>query len=490
MSTKTTEDFIKELEGFLQSRNFKIKNYIQFTGNKAKTTQQLTGAVGIQFDYKTDKVDYGTVTLLVDTKGITILYDEQKIKNSADSGFTKFIRDLKNYAFSNGLLGDSTPMNIDNLDSELKKRIHKNKEDTLSEGWYGNKHTSYNKDRIPTIKLIVKHNSEIGEGDKRYHHIDKIFLENEIGERLLVDTKKPSIARAFARHLAEGGKYNDDRWNHIKEMADDISKLSGFIRATKSGQFNEGVGQVVSQVMEQYKELRTTINKLQGSRGYNQYFEGWQPTLVEGDSECDYSGMFTTSRIDPRIERALPVLSKLKISFNEISEANEFEDWATAIVETLSPVMQKNVDDFVKLLSDSEVEPVGINAINWKSKLDDFIVNQRDKDDLFSELEDIADTDPDNDGKPVVLAWLQKHKNDEFYGQVLDSVEASTEKTSTDIPGITKEPTTQPKAVSAKVPEPKIPTTPKEPALPTPVTEHQTDGDMAALNKILKLSGL
>lgn len=427
---KKSEDFIRELEGFLRANKFQI----QPINVKGQITQD-DDATGFQFHYKNDRVDYGTVTLLSDTNGLTVIFDQEKTKDPIDSGWTNFLKKLKNWAFTNGQPGGWEIMNIDRLNSELNRRQKQQREEKLLEGWWGNKTTSYN-DRVPTIKLVVKHTQAIGEGDRRYNHIDKIFLENELGERILVPSKKPSIGRAFARHLAEGGQYNDQRWNHIKELAEDISKLSGFLRAAKTDQFNEGAVAVVNQVVDHYKRLRESITKMQGSRGYNQYFEGWQPTLVEGGSECDYSGMFVTNKIDPRIERALPVLEKLNIKVNEISEANEFESWANSIVEDLSTVMNKKVQDFIELLSDTKPEPVGNGAINWKGKLDDIIVNQNDKDDLFAQLEDIAETDPDNDGKPVIVAWLQKHKNDEFYGKVLDGIESTTINQPTEIPGI------------------------------------------------------
>ena len=327
---------------------------------------------------------------------------------------------LKDWSLRNGQMGFSI-QNLDRLGVDMRKRKIQKNEENILEGYYGTRHTSYS-DNTPTIKMIIKHSKALDEGDQRYRNIEKIFLENELGERVLVPSKKPSVGRAFARHLAEGGQYNDERWNHIREISEDIGKLGGFVRATRSGQFNESVVSVVNEAANHYQSLRETIKRISGSRGYNHYFESWQPTLMETEVEQDYAGMFSASRLDPRIESAIPVLKKLNISVGELSEASEFESWANSIVEGRSPEMDKNIDDLVKLLQGDGELPVGADAMSIKGQLEDIIVDYDHRDLLFSELEDVARADPDNDAKPVITSWLQKHCDEEFYGDVLDKL--------------------------------------------------------------------
>jgi hypothetical protein len=157
----------------------------------------------------------------------------------------------------------------------------------VEEGYHamGNK-ASYN-DNIPAVKIILQHNRKIEEGEQRYRNVAKIFLENQLGERFLAPTTRPGIAQIYARHLAEGGVPNDERWNHIKSLCEEYSKMAGFVRATKNKQFNESAQQLVSEGINHYQSLRETLGKLRGHRGYNQYFESWTPALMEDGTSSD-----------------------------------------------------------------------------------------------------------------------------------------------------------------------------------------------------------
>lgn len=411
-------DFNKELEGLLTLKNFSNLNLLDVNGSSVPDASE---ADMFKFNYKNNGKDYGTVVITTHDSRVTVYYNESSVKNdgSIDSGWTEFLAKLKDFAQRYGQMGFKIE-NIDKLGREMEKRKKQKKEEKLLEGYYGNRHTSYS-DNVPTIKIVIKHSRPLGEGDMRYRNIDKIFLENENGERILVQSKKPSVARAFARHLAEGGEYNDERWNHIKEISEDINKLGGFVRATKSGQFNESVLRVVENAKEHYVSLRETIKKLSSPRGYSAYFESWQPTLMEDDCDTIIPDMFTTQNLDPRIERALPVINKLKISVSEIAEAQQFEAWANSIVEAETPEDIKEVNDFAELLKGDKI-PAGPDAMNIKGLLFDFIDNARDREDLFDELELLARADPDNDSKPTIIAWLQKNSNHDEYADILKEI--------------------------------------------------------------------
>jgi hypothetical protein len=230
------------------------------------------------------------------------------------------------------------------------------------------------------------------------------------------------------------------------------------------------------------------MHRLQGSRGYNNYFENWQPTLLENDDEADYSGMFTTSRLDPRIEQALPVLSKLNIRHHELSEANEFESWANEIVEGVNAVMDQKIEDFVSLINDNGKLPVGADAIDIKGQLEHLIDDSEHRDDLFNELEDAATADPDNDAKPAIISWLQKHRDEEFFGDVIERYEESTG----EVPQEKETSVEKPKAPPKEMPPPQAQAQPPsqqdvaavQDLMPPPMAESDD------LVRIMKLSGL
>src|SRR5690606_37596489 len=135
--------------------------------------------------------------------------------------------------------------NRDELGDDIARRELVNKRD-LSEAYHPlNKKTSMC-DAVPSVKIILQHNKTLGEGEQRYRNVAKIYLENVEGERFSAPATQPSIAQVYARHIAEGGLHNDERWNHIKSLCEEYGKLAGFVRATRNKQFNESTQELIN----------------------------------------------------------------------------------------------------------------------------------------------------------------------------------------------------------------------------------------------------
>jgi hypothetical protein len=251
----------------------------------------------------------------------------------------------------------------------MAKREHTKK---LEESYHPiNKKASYS-DNIPTVKIHIQHNRALEEGEKRYHNIERIFVENQLGERFLLDTKKPGLARVYARHIAEGGKVNDDRWNHIGSLCEEYSKMAGFVRATRNNQFNESTQKLVNEGINHYQSLRETLHKLTGKKGYNTYFESYTPKLMEDEESADLSEMFMSNSLDPRIECVMPILSKLSKNINEntIAEVSELEEWADNIIEATDiPVDDKKLVPIGKTVDSTGKEIVGKATKTLPSKM-------------------------------------------------------------------------------------------------------------------------
>lgn len=444
--------------------------------SNGKVTPVPETAEVFQFQYTKNGNDYGTVTVTVDgVNDLIVYYNDEILSGSSfeESGWIDFIKHLKRFAHKRQL--GFKLKDLDRLKNDMKKRQY-NK--GLNEGYYGTRNTSYSDNGPSTIKMIIKHNKPIGEGDQRFRHIERIFLENEHGERILAPTTKPSVGRVFARHLAEGGEYNDDRWSHIKQLNEDIGKLGGFVRATRRKQFNESATRMINEAVEQYQQLRETMKRLSTSRGYNSYFESWTPTLLE-DSEENLSDLFRSSSIDPRIEAALPVLGRLNIRLSEMQEANEFESWASSVIdEALDGPMVEDFDvetrgqkdELIDLLGpESEAMPVGPDAMSAIGELDGLIND----DELNVRLKKAARNNPDSDARPIVIAWMQENADDPEFEKVLSKLEPEEN----EMPA--------PKAPAPKSPEEKPEEPDDLPPPPPPVNE-----DDGFLSHIRKLSGL
>jgi hypothetical protein len=291
----------------------------------------------IEFQFKVDDENYGTAAISLDNEGQLKVFYSDKIEQSPTSSehgevtWNELIPTLRKMTF--GKTKSFELDDMDNLEYDMAKREHSKK---LEEGYYPmGKKASYS-DNIPECKIVIKHNRNIEEGEQRYRNIHQIFIENALGERFLAPTTKPGLARVYARHIAEGGKVNDDKWNHITGLCEEYSKMAGFIRATRNGQFNEDTQRLVSAGTEHYISLRESLHKLAGKRGYNNYFESWAPPLMESEGDEDLSEMFMNSSLDPRIESVIPILNRLNKNISENQEIKEvvaLEAWADDVAE-------------------------------------------------------------------------------------------------------------------------------------------------------------
>lgn len=376
-----------------------------------------------QFNFIKDGENYGTITIGIDGTGELTLYFGDDVAGSpagsTDDGMLSFhdlTARLRKLTF--GKVSKFELSDIDNLKYDMAKRENTKK---LDEGYYPMGKSGSYSDAVPTVKMVIKHTRKIEEGEQRYRNIAQIFIENSLGERVLAPTTKPGLARPFARHIAEGGLPNDERWNHIKEMCEDYTKMAGFVRATKNGQFNESTQQLVTEGTEHYLQLRESLRKMAGKRGYNEHFDNWSPTLIEAAAGADLSEMFMNSTLDPRIESAMPILSKISKGRTSMNEVAELSEWADQLVsERLAPKSMPQLDDLAGMLSDEIV--VGPNAMNAKAMLAS--VNLED-DELNGLLEELSEQDPDADAVETIINWMEQ-SDDHRMHSVIDKIERPT----------------------------------------------------------------
>lgn len=367
-----------------------------------------------KFNFKMDDIEYGQVyTAVIDANVVVWVEDDvlnspNHSKNDDGMSFNEVSTYLKNWAHDHQLGYERD--DIENLEDEMAKR-EENK--NLSEGYHPvGRRVSLN-DSVPNVKIKIQHSKNMEEGMQRFRNVEKIYLENVNGERFLLDTKKPGIARIYARHIAEGGKVNDDRWNHIQGLVEEYTNMAGFVRATKNGQFNESTQTLINEGVNHYLKLRESLQKLAGKRGYNSYFESWTPTLNEdmGIGQPDLAEMFMSSSIDPRIERAMPVLMRIHKVSGKIDEVTELEEWTNNIInEKLKPHSDLQIKDLAAQFT--EEIPVGDDALNAKNVLSKYNLENED---LFDELDELAKTDVDADAREVILSWAQRTEDHDLH---------------------------------------------------------------------------
>jgi hypothetical protein len=368
----------------------------------------------IKFSFKMNDIDYGQVYAAVLDANVVLWVEDSVLdspnhsENSDEMSFNEVSKYIKDWAhdYQLGFERDD----IENLEDEMAKREETKK---LKESYHPvGRRISLN-DSVPNVKIKIQHSKNMEEGMQRFRNVEKIYLENVDGERFLLNTKKPGIARIYARHIAEGGKVNDDRWNHINSLVEEYTNMAGFVRATRNGQFNESTQVLVSEGVEHYLKIRESLQKLAGKRGYNTYFENWSPTLNEdmGIGQPDLAEMFMSSSIDPRIERAMPVLMRIHKVSGKLDEVAELEEWTESIIsEKLKPHGKIEINDLAAQFA--EEIPVGDDGLNAKNVLSKYNLENED---LFDELDELAETDVDADARDIILSWALRTEDHDLH---------------------------------------------------------------------------
>jgi hypothetical protein len=322
------ESFNEKLYDFLKSNGFD-----PLPKNSRNETVPIPEADVFNIKIKDGDKEFGVWITIDNANTLKIYYDDEVLQSNDDDSdsFYKLLKNLKNWSLRRQLSFE--PKNRNHLDSDMSKREYMKKKETLGEGYYPvGKKTSFS-DSVPTVKILLMHTRNLEEGEQRFRNVAKIFVENVNGERFLVPTIRPGIARVYARHIAEGGTPYDDKGKHITTVVEEYTKMAGFVRATKNGQFNESAQRLVNEGLSHYENLRGQLQSLTTRRGYNQYFDSWTPVLNEETTDdTTLNELFVQETLDPRIESVMPILARLRKNITEMEEVQALDEWAENLI--------------------------------------------------------------------------------------------------------------------------------------------------------------
>ena len=411
-----------ELNDLLITRDFDVNALSTRTGKPAVNSRGVPDtneADMFSFDWigPTGK-NYGTMVILLDQSGGMTVYfgdnlgrtmdPEDKLAwyGDPDTDNSGFLEQLKNFAIRTSKVRGG--FSLENM-SRLKYAIAG--QAALTESFYGTRRVSYS-GLATEARLMIKHSKVLDENDARFRYVESLFIETAQGERFRLPFRKLSGGRAMLEHVRQGGNPYDFRGQHISETVSQITTLSQFRRAHQGRVFEGAAADLITETNEYYHNLNRNLKNIAHHRGYAQYFESWKPAEIsETDMVVeDLKGLFTETRIDPRIESALPMLAKIQQEAQIMKEADIFESWATNLVEGQPwalPDTPEKMDQLKMWLS--EPHPVGPDASDAKDVLGDYIGD----DNLFNQLEELAEEDPDADAVPLVMAWIDRNR-DEF----------------------------------------------------------------------------
>jgi hypothetical protein len=476
-----------ELNNLLITRDFDVDALSTKTGKPAvndRGVPDVSEADMFSFDWvgPTGK-NYGTMVILLDQNGGMTVYfgdnlgrtmdpeDKKAWYGDPETGQTGFLEQLKNFAIRTSKVRGG--FSLDNI-SRLKYAIAG--QAALTESFYGTRKVSYSGE--PTdARLMIKHSKPIVEGDKRYRYVESLFIETAEGERFRLPFRKLAGGRAMVEHVRQGGNPYDLRGQHISETVSQLNTLSQFRRAQQGRVYEGSAANLVTETNQYYQQLNQNLKYMANSRGYQKYFESWQPAEVtESDMVVeDLREMFIETRIDPRIEQALPMLARIQKESQAMKEAEIFESWATKLVEGTwaVPETPEQIDELKMWMS--QPRPLGPDA----EDVTDVLFNLIGDDALFDQLSAMAQEDPTADAVPLVQAWVDRNEDRiPELAELSSALKQPAEPVSEPVP--VQEPAAQPAPAEAPPPDQVAPVAPVAEGDDPSTFEEEVDEDIVS----------
>ena len=367
--------------------------------------------------------NHGTVVVMLGDDKQLELFSGDNVGRGMDSEdkteWYEFQHQLKNFATKNFMTFGS--QNINRLKYSMQGQAAL--KEGLFESWNGTKNVSWN-GGPDSVRLMIRHKRPMGIDEARFRQVESLFLETAEGERYKLPFRNLAGGRAMVEHVRQGGRPYDMRGQHIANMVEELNVLSRFRRASHGRVFEGDTANLVNETNVYHATMSRTLKGLASSRGYNSYFESWNPAdITEQDVIIeDIKTLFVQETIDSRIEQALPILARIQQQGTAMKEANIFEAWAENLLEGTwaTPNTPEQQQELIALLS--QELPVGADATNATEQLYSLVGD----DILFDQLQDLAEQDPDADCRSLVIARIKDMSDNGFddFDTVLDALKS------------------------------------------------------------------
>lgn len=330
----------------------------------AKSTLDPKKAKFFNFDFVHDGKNYGNITIsLIGDKALKIFYDKEITAdlNPQDKAiWYRWLKGMREFARSNMKEFDVRDIAKSGLNLQDLKHLNRDSDKitkdeikvTTESRLYGTSKSSYQK--LENVRIIARHSKPIVDEDKpgaRSRNIAAFYIENSLGERFKCPEGTTfNGARAYARHVKNGGNLMDDFGQHITKIINEMNSLKIFVRNMRGRQFEDiETNSMVESAINYYGKMHRDLFGLRSQRGYEQYKSLWTPELVE-DENIDLNLLkerFVKKIFDERLTDALPIVFKAYTRDKSAVE-KEFEQWAESILaeeDTENPINQQNIKD-------------------------------------------------------------------------------------------------------------------------------------------------
>lgn len=205
---------------------------------------------------------------------------------------------------------DTPKLTVTDIKSMIQDK--KQKDETLAESkfspWEGTKRSSTQ--RLENVRIKVRHSDVIKDDvhGARSRNISALFIENNQGERLRFPFVNLAGVRAMARHLEEGGDWNDRLGQHILETTHNLYVIKKFVSEAKKQKILTTKSlPLIKQLKEKQTEYRRNLKLMNGSRGYYSYVSDLTETYYEPvESIASY-----LSALPESVQGLVPLVEKI-----------------------------------------------------------------------------------------------------------------------------------------------------------------------------------
>lgn len=352
---------------------------INIGDENAKATVDPTKARFFNFDFTHNGEDYGNITFsLVDEQAIKVYYDQEIDKNmdaETRQAWYSFLKDIRLFAKRHMMTFDirdiaKSGLNLSDLKHANKDaEVYDSGDIQVTEGkLYGTTRSSYQK--MESVRIIARHSKPVDEQQlgARARNIRALYIENSEGERFkLPEGTTLNGARAYARHVMNGGQVHDEFGQHIGQMIKEMADLKLFARNCRGRTFEDAETMaMVEAAVDHYGTLHRDLFSLRGQKGYTNYKESW--TATESMDNIDMAALkerFTRRVFDERLMDALPIVHRAYTERkNKVGE--EFEAWANSLLDE-----DDEDGDFSPFANSADPERVEIDTDGGNTTLDE-----------------------------------------------------------------------------------------------------------------------
>lgn len=339
-----------------------------------------TGAVTIDpaqarffdFDFVSEDVDLGRVSISLNDLGSLKIYYSQGITENQDEEATRmwfnFLKEMRFFSMRRLLRFDTRDIAKNNLDRNdfqylATKRLKDEEPMNMNESRWSQKSSRKTSRAVKgQTEVIMRHSHPVEEtypgARSQKNNIKAIFIQNKEGERFKYPFIHPAGAFAMAQHVDHSGVPHDPAGKAIIRMSEQIAQLQEFQRQVRPASLHDDAMGITERAMAKLQELKSCVSRL----SKRQYYESWIAEFQETEDgmlgELDdvtmetYKQKFTQSSFNENLAKLFPLIHSImqetnKVDLEEyvndgvseelttedvsVNEFEKFEEWVEAV---------------------------------------------------------------------------------------------------------------------------------------------------------------